>query len=34
LAIDVRQIRTDALNGKLSIEQLLDIIESNRSRPE
>jgi transposase len=30
LAIDVRQIRTDALNGKLSIEQLLDIIEKQQ----
>jgi transposase len=30
LAIDVRQIRTDALDGKLSIEQLLDIIEKQQ----
>lgn len=30
LVIDVRQIRTDALNGKLSIEQLLDIIEKQQ----
>jgi transposase len=30
VAIDIRQIRTDALNGKLSIEQLLDIIEKQQ----
>jgi transposase len=30
LAIDIRQIRTDALNGRLSIEQLLDVIEKQQ----
>jgi transposase len=30
LAIDVRQIRTDALAGKLSIKQLLDIIDKQQ----
>jgi len=30
LALDVRQVRTDALNGKLSVEQLLDIIEKQQ----
>src|SRR5271154_7482961 len=29
-SIDERQLRTEAINGKLSVEQLLDIIEEQR----